>query len=30
MVNWHLEGREAWLHRTVDYHEEKTDFKKAQ
>lgn len=23
--NWHLEGREVFVHRTVDYHEERTD-----
>ena len=26
--NWHLEGRELFVHRTVDYHEEKTDVRK--
>ena len=26
--NWHLEGRELWVRRTVDYHEEWTDVRK--
>ena len=26
--NWHLEGRELFVHRTVDYHEERTDVRK--
>lgn len=26
--NWHLEGRELFVHRTVDYHEERTDLRK--
>jgi len=26
--NWHLEGRELFVQRTVDYHEEKTDVRK--
>jgi len=29
-ANWHLEGREVFIHRTVDYHEERTDVRKAQ
>jgi hypothetical protein len=28
-VNWHLEGREVFFRRTIDYHEQKTDLKKA-
>lgn len=27
-VNWHLEGREVFVRRTIDYHEENTDVKK--
>ena len=27
--NWHLEGREVFLQRTVDYHEERKDVRKA-
>lgn len=27
--NWHLEGREVFVNRTVDYHEERTDVRKA-
>jgi hypothetical protein len=26
--NWHLEGREVFIHRTVDYHEERTDLRR--
>ena len=26
--DWHLEGREVFVHRTVDYHEERTDVRK--
>jgi hypothetical protein len=26
--NWHLEGRELFVHRTVDYHEERTGLRK--
>lgn len=26
--NWHLEGRELFVHRTVDYHEERTEVRK--
>lgn len=26
--NWHLEGREVFVHRTVDFHEERTDVRK--
>ena len=28
-ANWHLEGREVFFQRTVDYHEERTDVRKA-
>jgi hypothetical protein len=28
-ANWHLEGREVFLNRNVDYHEERTDVRKA-
>ena len=28
-ANWHLEGREVFLQRTVDYHEERTDVRRA-
>ena len=28
-ANWHLEGREVLFQRTVDYHEERTDVRKA-
>jgi len=28
--NWHLEGRELFVHRTVDHHEERTDLRKYQ
>jgi hypothetical protein len=28
-ASWHLEGREVFLNRTVDYHEERTDVRKA-
>ena len=29
-VNWHLEGREVFIRRTIDYHEERSDVRKAQ
>jgi len=28
-MNWHLEGRELFFHRTIDYHEERTNVRKA-